>query len=55
MKIFLAGFGYEVIDVLERVKTINLLFSYYDLSIGTFPFRKKSYSYIIKNRRRKKK
>ena len=41
MKIYFASFGSDSIHCLKHMKTANLLFSFYDLTISPFPFRKK--------------
>jgi len=46
MKIYFAAFGSDSMKCLNHMKTPNLLFSFYDLTISTIPFRKKSYSII---------
>ena len=53
MRIYFAAFGSDSMGCLKHLKSPNLLFSFYDLTIGTFGFRKKSYD-IIKIKGEKK-
>ena len=46
MRIYFAAFGSDRMSCLKYLKSPNLLFSFYDLTIGTFDFRKKSYDII---------
>ena len=54
MRIYFAAFGSDSMSCLKYLKSPNLLFSFYDLTIGTFGFRKKSYD-IIKEMKGEKK
>ena len=46
MRIYFAAFGSDRMSCLKYLKSPNLLFSFYDLTIGPFGFRKKSYDII---------
>lgn len=55
MRVYFAAVGIDAMGCIDHMKSPNLLFSYYDLTVGPTPFRKQSYKIIVEEIRNENK